>query len=738
MSTEFYNRNWRMPNSFNGSEDNNSKFSNYSMSFDGSQYVDTNQSLSSSYSALTLSAWVNYTSLSSLTGTIFGQWIQNNFEVPGSTLICYTVSNKIKVYLGPSASSLTSTTTLSTGTWYNVILRFDGSTMKLYINGTEEDSIAFTAINNSAQNLILGAYSNSGQTGYQSFLNGKLDHVAIFDYALTDGTGGTTNQIAELYGSSSTGVGNPMAITNGRKPISYYPLGDYSAYNGTEYLVPNSAVSDYVFEIIPQGDYINCGKGIGNSIGDNYTGGLTISGWINPNTTTSDDGVFQFGNFTGYEMALVLNASKFIFYNNGQKFAVSYTNPNNEWTNFALTFLPSSSVFYVNGVVAANWTYTDLDLNNLDFIIGSYYNAGFNLTGEVSNFSVFNTALPATGTESIESLYNYGTPPDISSYSGLQGWWKLDASATFDGSNWSIPDSSSNSNTGTSSGMTAANLVQSNLNILSPYSRYALDFDGTSDYIETSLIDITGNKTVSLWIKPTVTGNNGAILTIGQAGASSDNLSIGLWESNIQALMVQNTYKRRSTTTIAANTWYNIVIVKSTNTIENIYINSFNSTLNNTGGWNATIDPSQSSIGKASFNSGSNFQYFNGSISNISVWNAALSSAQVTEIYSNGLPSNLKNHSAYSNLVSWWQLGENMSYDSNVWTVIDEKGTNNGTGANLAPAEDSIVNGVGTSGNGLSDGMGAADNIIGEAPYSTSNALSYGMGADAKSTSVPS
>ena len=122
-------------------------------------------------------------------------------------------------------------------------------------------------------------------------------------------------------------------------------------------------------------------------------------------------------------------------------------------------------------------------------------------------------------------------------------------------------------------------------------------------------------------------------------------------------------------------------------------------------------------------------------MSNYSIWNAALTSAQVTEIYNNGLPSNLNNHSAYSNLVSWWQLGENSSFNSN-WTVIDEKGTNNGTSVNMA--EDDLVDGVGTSGNGLSSGMGGADNILGEAPYSTANSLSYGMGVDAKSTSAPS
>ena len=78
---------------------------------------------------------------------------------------------------------------------------------------------------------------------------------------------------------------------------------------------------------------------------------------------------------------------------------------------------------------------------------------------------------------------------------------------------------------------------------------------------------------------------------------------------------------------------------------------------------------------------------------------------------------------------------KNSSFNTN-WTVLDEKGTNNGTSANMTEAD--LVNGVGTSANGLSSGMGGADNIIGDAPYSTANAVSYGMGADAKSTSVPS
>ena len=114
---------------------------------------------------------------------------------------------------------------------------------------------------------------------------------------------------------------------------------------------------------------------------------------------------------------------------------------------------------------------------------------------------------------------------------------------------------------------------------------------------------------------------------------------------------------------------------------------------------------------------------FDGQISNASIWNTTLTSAQVTEIYNEGLPSNLNSHSAYSNLVSWWQLGENSSFATN-WICADEKGSNNGDGQNMGV--DALVNGVGTTANGVSSGM-SEGNLVGDAPYSTANAISTNM-----------
>jgi hypothetical protein len=122
-------------------------------------------------------------------------------------------------------------------------------------------------------------------------------------------------------------------------------------------------------------------------------------------------------------------------------------------------------------------------------------------------------------------------------------------------------------------------------------------------------------------------------------------------------------------------------------------------------------------------------QYLNGSLSNLSIWNYALTASQVREIYNQGLPSDLNTFSGTAP-VAWWQLGENSSYVSG-WTFADEIASNNGTSGNLP--ETALTNGVGTTANGVSTGMGV-EALIGDAPYSTANAISSNMSVLAKGT----
>jgi len=183
-----------------------------------------------------------------------------------------------------------------------------------------------------------------------------------------------------------------------------------------------------------------------------------------------------------------------------------------------------------------------------------------------------------------------------------------------------------------------------------------------------------------------------------------------------------------STTAITVNNWHHIVFVfdSTANEIKFYLDGNLDKTTTVTIGTAGSIK----TIG--SYNG--TLHYLNGSLSNFSIWNIDLTSAQVSEIYNEGLPSNLNSHSAYSNLVSWWQLGENSSFDGSDWIVADEKGSNNGTSTGMPVG--ALVNGVGTTANGVSSGM-SEGNLVGDAPYSTANAISSGMAVQAFDSANP-
>jgi hypothetical protein len=283
--------------------------------------------------------------------------------------------------------------------------------------------------------------------------------------------------------------------------------------------------------------------------------------------------------------------------------------------------------------------------------------------------------------------------------------------------------------------MTQANLVQSDLSFTSGYSPYALSFDGANDFIDLgrpsslNLMPSVDEFSISAWFK---TSAQGTIYSFGAPSSNSNTqIKIAIRGGDyLPEVTLKGTATTIGSTTYNDGNWHNIVLTCTTSTA-NLYIDGSNVGSPTIG--TATITSTDNgAIGARTAPTGGFF--FNGSISNVSVWNAALTSSQVLEIYNEGVPSNLNNHSAYSNLVSWWQLGSNSSFNTN-WTVLDEKGTNNGTSVNMT--EDDIVDGVGSYANGLSSGMGG-DEVIGDAPYSTANSLSVNMDIEDRVSDTPS
>jgi hypothetical protein len=704
------------------------------MDFDGSsQYIDLGNNSSLSPSNFTFSVW----SKSDLSD---GAWIAKySSENYGFGIYSGSIYLNIKTSAGWGGLSVTASSYLTSNNWHHIVGTYDGTNLKIYVDGNLADTLAKAGpITYTSRNTRIGALEGTSVLDF----TGQIDGVSIYNYALS------ASQITTLYGSSSTGIGNPMAISGGGKPVAYYPLGDQDAFNGAEYLVPNSSLKDYVFDFDGSNDYITISGASDLSI----SGDLTMSMWFKANSFIDYEYILRLGSGTtpngdrmiGFKSSKI-STNTFADSSGAYDVLGNTTLSTGVWYHVLVVYSSNTVIIYLNGNADSSAIPTTMGtISYVNTEIARGYSSRY-FDGFISNVQIFNTALPATGSNSIETLYNNGSPlTSMTGFTSLQGWWKLDASATYDSSTttWNIADSSSNSNDGTSSGMTQANLVQSDLSFTSGYSPNALDFDGTDQYISCSSSTIfqnNSNFSVSFWVNMDDYSGAGCFL-MSQGTGSSNLFHIYAYGGNtIQVRLRKNNLGNGLISNIDLNNkWSNICLVYDGTKTGNsnrlkFYINKVEQTIS----FNQDIQSSINIGGDFLIGqqSGQSSTYtIDGQLSNISLWNNSLTASQVTEIYSEGKPSNLNNHSAVSSLISWWQLGSNSSFNTN-WTVLDEKGSNNGTSANMTEVD--IVDGVGSYANGLSSGMGG-DEVIGDAPYSSSNSLSVNMDVEDRTTDTPS
>jgi len=713
MATEFISNSWLMPTNANAEAN---RVSNYSLTFNGTDnYINCgNDSIFSFSTDMSASAWVN-TSQTTV-GNIFSKtYYRLEFAANGilSWGVYETSSSSTFVY---------STTAINDGQWHHIVVTHKANgNQNIYVDGQLEGTAsAKTGIHTTTHDFFIGRRNAT----HSRIMDGNLTTIALWNTELT------SSQVTDLYGTGSA-IGNPMAITNGRKPVAYYPLGN-AAFNG-EFLASNGAEQDYVF------DFAGSAK-IEYATPVDLGVVSTFSFWMNIDTGTTGA---LFGNtlLGTYEYIVYYSGSAFYF-----KIAGAYADfPNaaaaistGQWHHVAFVRPSQNEVkCYIDSVLTdtiTSWSGTP-GSNPIKFdLIGSRPGGGLDYSGKMAQISGFNTALPATGTESVASLYNYGTPPNIASYSGLQGWWELDASATFDGSNWSIPDASSNSNTGTSSGMTAANLVQSDLIINAPYDSFSLSFDGANDYIElnTSSISFANSFCISMWIKPdSVSGFQ--MLFGGSGYAGGNGIGHYIYNNTIWTYVAVGgsaTAIFQSSALLNIGDWTHIIIQRTASVKWEMWVDGVLNQSNSSDILTDDLTSANSRIARHYNNATYNFD---GCISNTSIYSSALTAAQVQTLYNEHKPFNLNNFEVTP--VSWWRLGASgSSFDGTNWTVLDEIGISNGTSANMTQTD--LVDGVGATGNGVSSGMSSGTNRS-DAPYSSNNAVSYNMSVLAKSTSVP-
>ena len=148
------------------------------LNLDGNSWAEVHDNASLDITdAITLECWV-YFDGSNGKG-LLGRWstgADNNYLLYNST------SSKGQFYINTTAVSLVNTSTLTAGNWYHIVGTYDGSDMRIYLNGSEESNTSKTgSISTSADPIEIGRYYQNSSFAYAD----QIAQPRIYNRALT-------------------------------------------------------------------------------------------------------------------------------------------------------------------------------------------------------------------------------------------------------------------------------------------------------------------------------------------------------------------------------------------------------------------------------------------------------------------------------------------------------------------------------------------------------------------------
>ena len=199
------------------------------INLDGSDDYVALPNLDISGSAITLTAWVK---ISSFPSTVDQRFIvkSTNISEQAHYWLLGTTGNRLRFRLkagGTTTTLVASSGSLSTNVWYHAAATYNGSTMRLYLNGTEVGSVAKTGSLAVSSTVPVNIGRNPDGTNY---MRGAIDDVRIYSSALTQ------TEVASLAGAASPTAPSAPAPTSPTTTTNKPPIVELtSPWNGVTY-----------------------------------------------------------------------------------------------------------------------------------------------------------------------------------------------------------------------------------------------------------------------------------------------------------------------------------------------------------------------------------------------------------------------------------------------------------------------------------------------------------------------
>lgn len=377
--------------------------------FDGSHYLNIASNAGINPTGTTpfsVGCWFQTTSTSEKgiisKGLNSGSTIQWGLHINSAETIAFYTNNNGA--WGTAQTTLSKTGwTIGTNTWYHIVGTYDGTTMRLYLNGVHEVSSAAPGVVNKTGDLYIGSFYNT--SGYK--LSGLVD-----DAFLLNGTALSADQIKELYEGRFIGESYPQAGL-----VAGWHLNggstDFSGNNnhGTDTAITYSQANGK----FGRGADFNGSTGFIQLPNISATLGtlsaFSISFWLNADNKDYGAGEGKVidirGSGTGYIIFRVTSINFNWYLYNGTEAQFNYARVVGSWVHIAYVYDGSNLIGYLNGNRVGSASRTGTVATGVSGCFGREYNASAaaQYDGKLDEVLIFNRALTP---QEIRRMYALG------------------------------------------------------------------------------------------------------------------------------------------------------------------------------------------------------------------------------------------------------------------------------------------------------------------------------------------
>jgi Concanavalin A-like lectin/glucanases superfamily len=617
---------------------------NKAVSFDGTNdYVKVNYAAALNPAVFTYEVWAKPTGGA-------GTWrgvVTSTYEVSGTNRgvgVWADDTNMWDVAIDyGTGTNLVQAAPVRLNEWVHLALTYDGTTLKIYLNGTLVTSTAKTFSANTSTPLGIGAASYDNGSTWKEYFPGSIDEVAVYNSALT------ATKVRSHYNTGRCYKDEVLADS----PKGYWRLGDASGSTATEKMRADHGTYTNGPTLAATGALTGDSDTAVTFDGTNDYVTVPYDSWLNPSSVTLEGWAKPTGGSgtartvtasqdtnTGYLLGIGTdNKWRFTVGTGSATTVVASTSTVtiNSWAHVVGTYDGTTATLYVNGISVGS-SATARTVNSTQPLGIGATDAGGSwagyFTGSLDEIAVYATALSSAR---VQAHYLMGRSyRDTVVDSGPASYWRL--------------GESSNANPGADvqgvvSGTYTNSPTVAQAGTLAGDADTAVSFDGSDDKVAFGdVYDFAGTASFSLelWLKPGATNSNQWRTPIGKQDNAYTNSRTGwnvavapnndaTWPAKISVDRDQNgtIQSARSTTSLAIGTWYHVVATYDGQTLR-IYVNGVEED-------NAQSTQSMSNTtGPLNVGNLAGWDDFGGLIDEVAVYNRALSATEVQLHYDSG------------------------------------------------------------------------------------------------------